>query len=470
MRLLSRNRVFQGVVVLALVWVCGGCATYTQRARPAMEAWSAGDARTAAARFSEMARKHGSGKDRLVWFLESGTALRVLGDFTNSQRYFDAAVRAVSEYDQQPEISLSRESFALVSNQENLPYRGRWCDRIMLHTYRALNFLAMGQIHNARPELIRAYQFQQEAVREHARQIERAREAEANTPDRELIERARSDPAFKDRVAQLCPTPEGFHLYADYVNPFTVYLDGLYFLYAGEGGSDLERAVKSLSRVAEVISDRELIQADLKQAARIAGGNAPEPTTYVILESGLGPILEQDRLDIPILVYDVSYVGLAVPRLVFREGALHELVVDHGGVSIHTVQLASMDAVFAREFRSELDLVLTKTLISAAAKATAAYLINREARRQSDSLGLLVRLLTAAAQAAVNIADTRCWTTLPKTFSVARVPTPASRQITLRATGHPPVTVNLLDGTINVVYVRSLTATGPLLIHQFVLR
>lgn len=466
----SQQRVFQWLAVLAMAWVCVGCATYTQRARPAIEAWGAGDAQTAAARFSEMARKHGSGKDRLVWLLESGTALRVLGDFTNSQRYFDAAASAVSEYDQQARVSLSRESFALVSNQENLPYRGRWCDRIMLHTYRALNFLAMGQIHKARPELIRAYQLQQEAVREHARQIERAREAEANAPDRELIERVRSDPAFQDRVAQLCPMPEGFHLYADFVNPFTVYLDGLYFLYAGEGGSDLERAVKSLNRVGEVVSDRELIRADLEQAARIGAGHTPEPTTYVILESGLGPILEQDRLDIPILVYDVSYVGLAMPRLVFREGALPSLAVELGGATVQTVQLASMDAVFAREFKSELDLVLTKTLISAVAKATAAYFINREVRQHSESLGLLARLLTAAAQAAVNIADTRCWTTLPKTFSVARVPTPASRRITLRAIGHPPVTVNLLDGTINVVYVRSLTATGPLLIHQFVLR
>ena len=77
---------------------------------------------------------------------------------------------------------------------------------------------------------------------------------------------------------------------------------------------------------------------------------------------------------------------------------------------------------------------------------------------------------TAATQMALNIADTRSWTTLPKEFQVACVPTPSSRKLSLATAGTAPVEVALVDGTVNVVCVRSVTAGGPLQVSQFKLK
>jgi hypothetical protein len=342
----------------------------------------------------------------------------------------------------------------------------------MLHTYKALNYLALGQPDRARPELIRAYQCQQDAVAENRRRIEEALEAARNSEQRDVIARTQADPRFNQAVAELSRGLEGFRAYADFVNPFTVYLDGLFFLHAGEGAADLERALKSLRRVREVAGDNPTVAADLALAEARAAGRPVQtgPLTYVIFETGRAASREQVRLDIPILVADVSYVGAAFPQLVFHDDHERTLHVEAGGTRLSTALVASMDALVAQDFKNELPAIITKTLISTAAKAAAGWAVSDAARRQDEGLGLLARLVTAAVQAAVNIADTRSWTTLPKEFQVARLNTPADRTVTVSAPGQAPRRVPLIDAEVNVVYVKSTRAGGPLWINQFRLR
>ncbi len=436
-------------------------------------AWAAGDATAAARAFARRAGQKAGTKDAVIWHLEAGAAERAVSRFPESNRHFEAAAARIEDYERRARVRLGTEVAAMFSNQQNLPYEGRAYDKIMLHTYKALNFLALGEAERARPELIRAHQRQQDAVAENQRRIEEAREAARNSGHAEAVERTRNDPRFNAVVAELSRPLEGFQAYAEYVNPFTVYLDGLYFLYAGAGGSDLERAILSLRRVAAVAQDNAAVRADLtlaEAAAASGGGVNPAPLTYVIFETGRAASREQVPLDIPILVADVSYVGAAFPRLVFHGGHLPHLEVRAGGEQQATTLVASMDAIIARDFQDELPAIITKTLIATVAKAAAGWAISDTARRQDEGVGLLARLMTAAVQAAMNIADTRSWTTLPKEFQVARVNTPSERRVTLTAPGQAPVTVPLIDGVVNVVYVKSVRAGGPLWIHQFRLR
>jgi hypothetical protein len=163
-------------------------------------------------------------------------------------------------------------------------------------------------------------------------------------------------------------------------------------------------------------------------------------------------------------------VGAAVPKLVFHGDHATELIVKAGNLEERTLPLASMDSIVALDFKNEWPIILTKTLISTAAKAAAAYVVNDTAARQSSLAGLLAGVVTAATQAALNIADTRSWTTLPKEFQVACIPTPADRKIVLSTPGSVPVDIVLVDGTVNVVHVRSINASTPLLVNQFKLK
>jgi len=135
-----------------------------------------------------------------------------------------------------------------------------------------------------------------------------------------------------------------------------------------------------------------------------------------------------------------------------------------------TETIASLESIIVIYFKNEWPVILTKTLISTVAKGAAAYGVNTAARQQSDWGGLIARIGTAVYQAAVNIADTRSWTTLPKEFQVARFSTPESRELTISGAHGQRAEVALVDGLVNVVYVRSVNTSSPLLVSQFILK
>jgi hypothetical protein len=443
-----------------------GCKTYKDQSGAIRSDWVQGRVTQAAGALTKAADKKTGGKDGVVWNLEAGAVLRAAGDFTNSNRHLTVAAEQIEEYERKAKTRVTTEAAAMMSNLQNLPYEGRPYDKIMLHTYRALNYLALGELDKARPEIIRAYQRQQDAVAENARRIERAKEEAAASKNPGAVERSQNSAQLQRTVADVNRNLAGFQVYADYVVPFTVYLDALYFLNADVDGSDRERAVKSLQRLREIAGSNSVVQADLGLAST---AKVPEGVTYVILETGQVASFNQVRIDIPILVATVSYVGVAFPVLETHGDFLNGLNVIAGPTSARTETIASMDSVVALDFKNEWPAILTRTIISAVAKAAAAAAANNAAQQADDLAGAFMRIGTAIAQAALNIADTRSWTALPKEFQVARVPTPPDRKIVLEAGGRRQE-VPLVEGSVNVIYVRSVTSAGPLLINQFKLR
>jgi len=450
----------------SLLLVATGCQTYKDQAGAMRNAWAQGQVEAAANSFSKRAWKRDDSRDGVIWHLEAGAAQRAAGNFTNSNLHFDEAVAQIEEYEQKAKVRLGNEAAATMSNLQNLPYEGRGYDKIMLHTYRALNYLALGEIEKARPEIIRAYQRQQDAVADNARRIENAQEEAKEDANAAAVERTRNNPALAAQIGSFTNAPEGFVFYADYVNPFTVFLDGLYFRHAGSGGSDRERAEKSFRRVVEVAGENPVVTEEITRIRE----TTDEPVTYVIFESGRGASLDQVRIDIPIIVTDVSYIGVAFPKLEYHGDAPAGLTIEAGGVTHQTAPLSNMDSVIALDFNNEWPVILTKTIISATAKAVAAYAANRAASQQDELAGALMRIGTAIAQAAVNIADTRSWTTLPKEFQIARLPTPADRKVVVSTPAGMRQEVGLVEGVVTVVYVRGIASTTPLLINQFKLR
>jgi hypothetical protein len=127
-----------------------------------------------------------------------------------------------------------------------------------------------------------------------------------------------------------------------------------------------------------------------------------------------------------------------------------------------------MDRVIGTAFKKEFPVILTKTLVSTVIKATAAYAINEAADQSGAVFGLLSRVGTLVAQAAVNIADLRTWNTLPKEFQYCRLPAPENG--TLRVSS--PDGVYNLDLSLgapgsHVVYVRSVNKNSPLIVNHF---
>lgn len=543
-----------------------GCTTYQQQ-NHVINYWQQGDLTNAVVEATKKADDNANNKDAIIWRLEQGAVLRANGQYDDSNKAFDMAQDKIDDYAQKAKVSVSHEAGALLSNQANLPYEGRAYDGIMLNTYEALNYLALGDTDKARPELIRAYQRQQDAVEDNKRRIQKIQDEAASNTNSVAIQKAQQDPKFLSQIQGTnYANLNNLKPYADYVNPFTVYLDGLFFMANAADASDLERAHKSFERVVEFDPDNNYVKQDLAVVDGLIQGKPLTPVTYVIFETGNAPERGQIRIDIPIIVSKVSYVGAAFPTLQMQNYFVPSLTVTAnspivtandnvttttstitttGGtnapnISATTVTgdtnttttstttttgdtnattttsgtnttvtsttaatgdtnstvtstttttsgttatvtassttattslIASMDSVIGLDFKNEMPVVVTKTIVSTVTKAIAAYAVNNAANQQSDLAGLFSQISTAVYQAAVNIADERTWTTLPKEFQVCRFSTPPDRKIVLETPdGIQKIPVTIEDGTINIIYVKSISPGTPLLVTQMKLK
>ena len=205
-------------------------------------------------------------------------------------------------------------------------------------------------------------------------------------------------------------------------------------------------------------------------------GTPIPPTTYIVFETGCAPERGQIRIPIPLFlagVQNVPYVGASFPTLKKQGGQLPSLLIAAGGTNETTALLSSMDSAVGQNFKNELPTVITKTIISAGIKAAASYGVNKAMENQNALAQLAVKIAMALAQLAVDIADTRTWNTLPKEFQFCRIPTPADRKIEFSGpNGESKVEVTIGEGTVNLIYVKSISATNgaPLLVTQIKLK
>jgi uncharacterized protein len=447
-----------------------GCKTYQEQNR-VIQYWNRGNLTNAVVEATKQADKNANNKDAIIWRLEQGAVLRANGQYEDSNKAFEAAQGKIDDYAQKAKVRLSQETGALLSNQAELDYEGRAYDGIMLNTYRALNYLALGEPDKARPELIRAYQRQQDAVQDNQKRIEKVQDEAAQNKDSAAIKRAQNDPGLQSQIQNASTNLNDLKPYAAYVNPFTVYLDGLFFMTDAADGSDLERAHKSFERVTEMAPGNRYVREDLTMVDGLINGQPLAPTTFVIFETGCAPVRDQVRIDIPIIVTKVSYIGAAFPTLKPQGNYVASLIVTADGKNFGTSLVSDMDSVIGLDFKNEMPIVITKTIAATVVKGVAAYAANQAAGQQNEWAGLLAQIGTAIYQAAVNIADERTWTTLPKQFQVCHFPPPPDRKIELKTPGdRQNMTVTIGDGIINLIYVKSINANSPLLVSQMKLK
>src|SRR5271170_748014 len=273
-----------------------GCKTY-QEQNHVIQYWQRGDLTNAVVEATKTADKNASNKDTIIWRLEQGVVLRANRQYEDSNKAFDTAQEKMDDYAQKAKVRLGQETGALLSNQAELDYEGRAYDGIMLNTYMALNYLALGEPEKARPELIRAYQRQQDAVQDNQKRIEKVQDEAAKNKDSAAIQRAQNDAGLQSQIQNASTHLNHLQPYAAYVNPITVYLDGLFFMTDAADNSDLERAHKSFERVTEMAPGNNYLKEDLTMVDGLLNGQPLAPTTFVIFETGCAPVRDQIRID-----------------------------------------------------------------------------------------------------------------------------------------------------------------------------
>ncbi len=385
----------------------------------------------------------------LLWTMQLGSLERIKQNFGQSNDYFDKSEQMLSYFDYQNETI---DSVAAMAVSDNIvPYVGQEYDGIMINTYKALNFMSLGENDLARVEFNRALDRQRRAKEKFAKEIVKLQDeldkeqAKEDSHVKENVE----NPEVKQLIAERYPGLYNFKAYPDFVNPFTTYIAGVFFNLIG----DHSRAAPLLKEAYGMVSENEYLAIDIATTEQVLDGHKElTDTVWVIFENGMGPVKEEFRIDIPLFGERdrVKYFGIALPKLVFRDQAHPYLSVTAADQNYTTEQVADMDRVIQTEFNKDFSGILTRAIISATSKAVAQYALEKK----DNSSARLASFLVAAYQFATTAADVRIWTLLPKDFQVARFPMPADRQITINPSGGQSFQIEIPPCKNSLIYVK----------------
>lgn len=399
-------------------------------------------------------RKKPQGED-LLWALQLGTLDRLLGKHTESNAFFDESEDMLKFYDEQSRLGDGLATTAI--NENALPYRGEVYDGIMINTYKALNFMSLGDMELARVEFNRALDRQRRAKEIFNKEIQKHKEQISKEARKKpLVQSNVDNPKTKELLAKKYPNLYAFDAYPDFVNPFATYLAGIFFALDG----DYSKANTLLKESYGMVTENQYIAEDLMVTEQILdGGQTLNDTVWVIFENGLGPIRKEFRLDIPLFVATrhVRYVGIALPKLEFRTRAYPHLLAEADGNIYKTRLVANMDRIIQTEFKKDFDVILQRAIVSATVKALAQYAFESD----NSSAGTTVAIVVAAYSFATNAADVRVWTTLPKDFQVARFQKPGNGMIKITPPGGTCFEVELENCSNAIIYVRIPTKLCP---------
>ncbi len=433
------------------LFLSSGCSirAYTSQADCFYKPYREGKMQKAASKINKKAPKSNK-RDKLLWRLEQGTVLLAADDFDGSIGAFETAEEILADYETRASVNVragAAEVTSAVTNPTAIPYKGKTYDKIMLNTYKCLAYLKKGDPTGARVELRRAYQRQKEAVEEHAKEIEQAQEQgkKRNVSYKD----AKKSKEFRSVLNSYNELDER-NPFAVYVNPLTVYLDGLVHLATSSDASDLERARKSLIRARDMVGAKGMVEPDLELVRKRETGATIQPTVYVIVENGVAPIRKQVSFHFPTPHPKVRFVSTAFPVIRPQTAPYKHFQLIHDGNRIaRTAKLASMDAIIVKEFKNELPIMITRIIVNGLVKSIAQH----QAEREFGLYGLLGAIAYGVVS---NRADLRTWLTLPKEFQFARFERPAGDKLEIRdANGVYLTTVNLPETEMLLVYVKT---------------
>ena len=475
---ISRNR---GLWLLLVMLLSGCVSNYTESAKNFQTLYSSGDYASSLVEAQSLVAQ-ATPEDEVVLKLQLANVQREAGKIKESVDIFEAVENLFQSYDAAPEVSLSAESISAFSNPYALPYRGRSYDRIMTATYRALNYLELGDQAKARVALNRALFRQEDAKRMVAEKERIAREESGNVEAKNsnagrVLRSDEVNSAMSEGTADFVGLP----IYQDYMNPLSVWLHGVFFLHTAQGIEDVEKARKSLERAQALAPQNPSIKEDAVWAATSSSRPAVDGKCiiYVVHETGEAPAWSEYKFQLPLIIFDrnAPIVNVAFPKIspVPNQDTLS---IKYKSETFNPSLLANVDGMVAREFNDELPIVRTRAVASATLKGITAYLANkavdennrRHGTQGSGFLYLATIITTNTYTTRSAQADLRNWATLPKNISMVRMIVPISEKIYIQnSLARPPISFTVPNAKSLILYCKTPAKGGPLSLHKIIL-
>ncbi|MDN6319723.1 MAG: hypothetical protein L0J77_08145 [Marinobacter sp.] len=463
------------VLTLGVVAFVSGCSSFQHRNQMASfnSAYSSGDYGSAleSVIFDVGEGDEVDSESHLLELLHQGEMYRLTGRYEEAAKAYDLAEEGMKYLDQSGLLENAAEGFmAVMVNDAERDYEALMSEAVLVNTYKGLAFLAAGNTEYARIEFNRANDrtrravdyFQEEIAEQQAELKKEAQDEESNAS---MVSNSLKNEEFQAAIADHYGAASSWSVFSEFIVPSSTYLHGMYFLANASGGADYERAATSLKRVAKMSPDSAVLQADARLATDLASGKQGRsglpPQVWVVYENGLGPVLEETRFDVPLLLFredqqSLGYFGIALPRYAERAAVPgHIGMMGDTGEIVHTERISDMGTVIRTEMKERFAGILTRAVTSAVIKAV----IQNEAAGRFGPLG---QLGAAALTAATTQADLRGWQAMPNHWQAARIDRPESGKLTLLDNlGDTLGNIDIPQQPYTLVYIKRPSILAP---------
>ena len=388
--------------------------------------------------------------------LQAANSYLFAKEYENSIALFDEA-EAIIKFHHLKTLAGTTSDYltGVMLNDAARDYQASISESIMVNTYKALGYMALKEPKKARVEFNRAVDRVRRAKETYAELIAKQKEAIAQKKSQQrsnAIGNTLQNKEVQSIISKNYSSLGEYEAYPEFVNPFTLYLAGLFFAIEG----DYAKSSSLLKEVYGMVPHNKTVESDFEMVEyALSGRTTKERYVWVIYENGLGASKSELRINVPIYLATnkIIYTGIALPRMNRGRSASEDIsVYSDGKMLSKTSVVGDMQSVLFSEFNYSYSDILTRALFSAALKTYAQY----EAKKDNPYMGLAA----AAFQLLTNHADIRSWNTLPKDFQVTRVKIPQSKTLLLR-TGAHNMEVELTESSKHaIVYVKIAAATS----------
>ena len=349
--------------------------------------------------------KLASENDILLWSELGGSFKRKCKDYIASNFYLD---QAEEEYKESVDLeSMGGKTVRIIgenfTNENIASYRGSIFESIMVNTYKGLNFMSLGRPDLARVEWNRALDRQRRAsltYRSQIQKVQRDLEKEAKKDDIQHIDRKSVENAVYKKYSQ--GMFRNFQAYPDFLNPFTTYMAGLFFL----SENDVQKAWNLLRDCVAMNPKNLQFRRDFQLVEDLARGKKTKNYIWLLYENGMIAQKDEFRFDLPLsLSKDKSVlVSMSFPILKEQPASYPFLLLN----GQKTELVADMDRVAKTEFHINLPIIITK--------AVARTIIKTVMQAQLGEKNELLNLGFGMFNVLTNRSDIRSWQSLPKNF------------------------------------------------------
>ena len=391
-----------GVLLAVLVFFAlQGCATSAQKSAGMRKALKQGRPDLALVEVQKVGKT-----DDVMVNMNLGMLRRMNGDYRGSNQALEAAKKKIEEL---YATSITEQAGAVLVNDETISFDGDRFEQVLIHAYKALNYIDLGQLDAARVEILQADVKMMEW---------------GETPQEDPFMRYMSGIVFE----ALGEEEDALVAYRKAVDVYKKTRDRHGLNVPDQLKQDL------LRMLSQVGLNNELQQ--YKREFGMPNWRAPDTRgqgeLVVIMHNGLVPQRQQRTFQTwsSELAYNIR---IAVPHYPQPPAFVNpvRLSVNNQQMMLETVE--NLDGLARAALQEDMPLITSRAIARAVVKKKS----EKEVGDQGGAYSGLAQLAMLVVNTATEIADTRGWNTLPQEVQLARLMLPEGQHtVIMEVLGH----------------------------------